>query len=109
MKEFGAEFNQSIHLKYTKINLYSKEPKKLGNYSSIFETHGNEKTRDKIFKFYSNFQKEKNFFVTLEHLLRSIIELLVDDSFYLFYNDIYWQLPMTHPYISLTYEEVPLP
>ncbi|XP_012943890.1 ceroid-lipofuscinosis neuronal protein 5 homolog [Aplysia californica] len=106
MHEFGAEFNQFVHLNYTKISLISGEPQYVGNSSTIYEDPD---TLKKLIQFYSNFQHYDNYFTMLENLLLFIMKFVVDDTFYLFYNDQYWKLPLKSPYIELTYDEVPLP
>lgn len=109
MKNLGGTFDKNIHLNYTKINLYSKTPIKLGNFTEIFNSPSMAKTKQNLIDFYGHFQKETNYYELIMHLVEAILDFLVDDSFFLYYNDIYWQLPLTSPYIELTYEDIPLP
>lgn len=109
MKSLGGNFNQSVHLNYTKIILYTNEPQRLGNYSEIFDSSKMNKTRQNLLNFYGHFQKESSYLTLIAHLIEALADFLIDDSFYLYYNDIYWQLPLASPFVHLTYDEVPLP
>lgn len=107
MHQFGAEFNQSVQLNYTKVNLISKEPVFIANASDI-DNHPLD--RAKLLIFYSWFQHYESYAKMLEHLFGYFLEFLVDDdSFYFYYNDQYWRLPLQKPYFQLTYDAVPLP
>lgn len=102
----GAKFNHSVHLNYTKIILYSQEPKYIGNSTTIYN---DPETLSKLYSFYTYFQGSKSFAQVLENLLKYFEWFILNDIFYLFYNDEYWQLPLVYPFIQLTYDEVPLP
>ncbi|XP_075447084.1 bis(monoacylglycero)phosphate synthase CLN5 [Ascaphus truei] len=107
--ELGATFNKKIQTNYTRIFLYSGEPKYLGNETSIFGPHGNKSLAADIRKFYFPFRPHQTFKQLLISLLEMCDEVLFDKTFYLFYNFEYWLLPMKFPYIKITYEEIPLP
>lgn len=109
----GVSFNQSVHLNYTKINLYSDQPEYLGTSAEVFDKSANktmQASATNIVKFYSKFQSQKKW----EDLAIEIIEDLYEifeknEPFYLYYNDAYWLLNLTSPIAKLTYEESPLP
>lgn len=109
----GAQFNQSVHLNYTKINIYSAQPIYQGSSSEIFGKNANQtmkKLGRKIFDFYKKFQSSKSYVKLAEEILQDLFEIFVArDSFYLYYNDAYWLLPLHDPVSKLTYEETPLP
>lgn len=105
--DLGTNFNQSIHLNYTRINLYSDEPVYLGNYTEIQAT--NETLAEDIVHFYTQFQSHQPIEKLIIHLAEAYDEIFKENRFYLFYNYEYWFLPMKEPYIKLTYYEVPLP
>uniref|UniRef100_A0A0B6ZAU6 Bis(monoacylglycero)phosphate synthase CLN5 n=1 Tax=Arion vulgaris TaxID=1028688 RepID=A0A0B6ZAU6_9EUPU len=102
----GAKFNQSVHLNYTKIILYSEQPIYIGNSTSIYSDPS---TLSALYNFYTYFQGSKSLAHVLENLLKYISWFIENDTFYLFYNDQYWKLPLVYPYIKLTYDETPLP
>lgn len=105
--DLGTVFNQSVHLNYTRINLYSEEPQRLGNFSEIQAT--NPVLAENITLFYQQFQSHQSFADLLGHLVEAYDEIFIDNYFYLFYNYEYWYLPMKPPYMKLTYTEQPLP
>ncbi|XP_050417783.2 ceroid-lipofuscinosis neuronal protein 5 homolog [Patella vulgata] len=109
MADLGAEFNQSVHLNYTKIFLYSEEPIHLGPASVIFGPGSNQTLTKDILLFYSHFQSHQDVGHLLESLLQVYIEVVAEHRFYFFYNFEYWLLPMVPPYVRLTYDEIPLP
>lgn len=109
MGDIGVKFNQSVHLNYTRIHLYSEEPIYLGNASQIFGPGGNESLANNITEFYKNFQSHQKFLQLVEHILDALYDVFADHKFYFFYNFEYWYLPMKEPFIKLTYHEVPLP
>ncbi|XP_059169347.1 ceroid-lipofuscinosis neuronal protein 5-like [Physella acuta] len=106
MHEYGATFNQSVHLNYTKAVLYSKKPTCVGNATTIYQNKG---LLESLKKFYSYFQSRQSMVDVLAHLIEYLPYFLLYDTFYLYYNDEYWHLPLQYPYIQITYEEVPLP
>ncbi|GFS02681.1 ceroid-lipofuscinosis neuronal protein 5-like [Elysia marginata] len=105
MHELGAEFDQSVHLNYTKVVLYSQQPTLLGNSSTIYN---DSKTLDTLVSFYNYFQHRSMADIAL-HLLEYLAWFELHKTFYIFYNEQYWQLDMVKPYFQLTYDEVPLP
>lgn len=106
MHEYGAQFNQSVHLNYTKAVLYSKKPTCVGNATTVYQNKG---LLESLKKFYSYFQSRQSMVDVLAHLIEYFPYFLLYDTFYLYYNDEYWHLPLQYPYIQITYEEVPLP
>lgn len=109
MHSFGAKFDKNVHLNYTRMNIYSKEPKLLGNASSIFGDGGDKRLATDILKFYRLFQSHQSLPRLITSLLEAFWETVVDEKFYLFYNEQYWLLDVVKPYFRITYEEVPLP
>ena len=109
MHSFGAKFDQTVHLNYTRMNIYSKEPKLLGNASTIFGDGGDKKLATDILKFYRLFQSHQSFPELVASLIKAFWEVVLDGKFYLFYNEQYWLLDVVKPYFHITYEEVPLP
>lgn len=109
LSELGATFKKSVQTNYTRLFLYSGEPVYLGNGSSIFGPHGNKSLATEIRKFYFPYRPHQSF----KELLLSILDIygksVLQKTFYLFYNFEYWYLPMKPPYITITYEEIPLP
>ena len=109
----GAQFNQSVHLNYTKINIYSAQPIYQGSSSEIFGKNANNTMKElgrKIYDFYKKFQSSKSDIKLAEEILMNLFEFFIErDSFYLYYNDAYWILPLHDPVLKLTYEETPLP
>ncbi|XP_069130126.1 bis(monoacylglycero)phosphate synthase CLN5-like [Argopecten irradians] len=105
----GAKFDQSVHLNYTRIHLYSDQPIYLGNETEIFGKKGNVSLAKDMLNFYKNFQAH----VSDTKLVLNIIDMLLyvvgKDEFYLYYNNAYWLLHMKKPYVGLTYNEVPVP
>ncbi|KAK7097788.1 hypothetical protein V1264_004717 [Littorina saxatilis] len=108
MGKFGAKFDTSVHLNYTRMNIYSKEPVLLGNASTIF--NGTEKKlANEVLKFYRLFQSHQSMPHLIESMLAAFWETVVEGKFYLFYNEQYWMLPIVQPHFKLTYEGYPLP
>lgn len=105
--DLGTKFNQSIHLNYTRINLYSDEPQYLGNFTHINAT--DEALAANITQFYKQFQSHQSIEQLVAHLMEVYEEIFKNDQFFLFYNYEYWFLPLKSPYIKLSYYEVPLP
>jgi len=109
MYSLGAEFNQSVHLNYTKISLLtSQEPVLIGNATTIYDDEHKEKL-EALSLFYANFQHEKSYGEMLKHFAEYLTEFLVDGIFYLYYNEEYYELKLEEPYLALTYDETPLP
>ncbi|XP_052796114.1 ceroid-lipofuscinosis neuronal protein 5 homolog [Mya arenaria] len=106
LANLGTEFNQSVHLNYTRINLYSDKPVYLGNDTVV---KANESLYQNITDFYKKFQSHQSFQDLMTHLIEGYDEVFEDHMFYLYYNFEYWFLPMKQPYMKLTYFEKPLP
>ena len=106
LANLGTKFNESVHLNYTRIHLYSEEPQYLGDQSIVL---ANDSLARDIKDFYSKFQSHQNFSELVKHMVQAYTEIFVDKKFYFFYNYEYWFLQMKPPYIKLTYLEVPLP
>ena len=106
LANLGTKFNQSVHLNYTRIHLYSDEPQYLGEQSLVL---ANNTLANEIKDFYRKFQSHQNFSELVKHMLEAYSEIFVDNKYYFFYNYEYWFLPMKSPYIKLTYYEVQLP
>lgn len=109
LSKLGAVFKSPIQTNYTRIFLYSGEPTYLGNDSSIFGPHGNKTLAEQINSFYLPFRpphSAKEFIISLLEIVEKVI---VQNTFYLYFNYEYWCLPMKQPYIEITYEEIPLP
>ncbi|KAL4608830.1 ceroid-lipofuscinosis neuronal protein 5 [Arapaima gigas] len=109
LADFGVKLSSAIQTNYTKIYLFSGEPSFLGNDSSIFEDAAKKALAEDIRNFYYAFrphQSVKDFIISFIKLFDKVV---LEKSFYLFYNFEYWYLPMKPPYVKITYEEVPLP
>ena len=107
MHNYGAEFDTSVQLNYTKVELITATPRYVGNSSNI---HENEEVYGNLLKFYANFQHYKNPAKMFGDLIKFMEEFLVDDGkFFLFYNENYYELPLQYPFIRFTFDEVPLP
>lgn len=107
--ELGAKLSSRTQTNYTKIYLYSGEPTYLGNDSAIFGQPALKNLAADIRKFYHTFRPHQSFADLAFSLLEAYKKVVLDHSFYLYYNFEYWHLPMKPPYIQITYEEVPLP
>lgn len=109
----GAKFNQSVHLNYTKINLYSEEPIYLGSTDEIFNIQANDSMKTiakNIYNFYKKFQSQKTSIALALEILQDLVDIYVNhDPFYLYYNDAYWLLKLHDKIALLTYEETALP
>ncbi|KAK7460729.1 hypothetical protein BaRGS_00038844 [Batillaria attramentaria] len=79
----GAKFNQSVHLNYTRMNIYSKEPQLLGNASTIFNNPNHKQWAHDIKKFYQNFQSHQSMPELLESLIKAFEEVILDEKFLL--------------------------
>lgn len=109
MTELGARLRSRSQTNYTKIYLYSGEPRYLGNDSAIFTQPALKKLAADIRQFYHSFRPHQSFADLVFSLLEAYKKIVLDKSFYLYYNFEYWYLPMKPPYMRITYEEVPLP
>ncbi|XP_076446631.1 bis(monoacylglycero)phosphate synthase CLN5-like isoform X2 [Babylonia areolata] len=108
---FGAKFNQSVHLYYTRLNIYSHEPVLLGNASTIFDNKDKQHLANEIRRFYSHFQfpQSQSMADLIKELTEAFFEVMIEGKSYLFYNQLYWYLHIIAPFFQLTYEEVKLP
>ncbi|CAL9690396.1 unnamed protein product [Knipowitschia caucasica] len=109
LAELGAKLSSRTQTNYTKIYLYSGEPRYLGNDSAIFGQPALENLAMDIRKFYYTFRPHQSFVDILLSLFEAYEKVMLNNSFYLYYNFEYWFLPMKFPYIDITYEEIPLP
>ncbi|XP_046332644.2 ceroid-lipofuscinosis neuronal protein 5-like [Haliotis rufescens] len=107
--DLGGKFNNSVHLNYTRIHLYSNEPQYLGNASTLFGPGQNQTLVNDMLAFYGHFQSHQSIGHLMESLAEAYEEVYTSHRFYFFYNFEYWFLPMVEPYIKLTYYDVPLP
>ncbi|KAK7452263.1 hypothetical protein BaRGS_00038843 [Batillaria attramentaria] len=106
MAKYGATFNQSVHLNYTRINIYSGPPQRLGGADEVFTK---KRLAREIRTFYKRFQPHQSVRELLKSLYDAFFDIVVTKQFFLFHNETYWLLPLEQPLFSLTYEEVPLP
>ena len=109
LAELGAKLSSRSQTKYTKIYLYSGEPVYLGNDSDIFELPAMQKIATDIRKFYHNFQPHQSYADFAISLMEAYEKVVLEKTFYFYYNFEYWLLPMKFPYVQITFEEVPLP
>ena len=108
MHFYGATFDQSVQLNYTKISLISSEPKFLVAESDLYKVK-NIPTLLRLTAFYTHFQANPDYKVMIENLFKYMEAFLLDQTFFLYYNQGYYELPLVEPFIKLTYENVPLP
>jgi ceroid-lipofuscinosis neuronal protein 5 len=101
----GAEFDPSVELSYTRINLISDEPVFLGNYTEIM-TGTNKTLKENVLSFYSSFQVTKHILEQIKDIYDLII---LKEEFYFYYNQKYWYLHLKKPFITISYENIPLP
>ncbi|KAK1170066.1 ceroid-lipofuscinosis neuronal protein 5 [Acipenser oxyrinchus oxyrinchus] len=109
LADMGVSFTSQLQTNYTRIFLYSGEPSFVGNDTTIFGAAGNKTVASDIKRFYQPFrppQSTKDFLISLLEIYERVV---LEKSFYLYYNYEYWHLPMKPPYIRITYEEIPLP
>lgn len=109
LAELGANLSSKTQTNYTKIYLYSGEPTYLGDDGSIFDQPSMKTLATDIRKFYRSFQPHQSMFQFILSLMEAYKKVVLEKTFYLFYNFEYWHLPMKPPYIQIIYEEVPLP
>ncbi|KAK6485761.1 ceroid-lipofuscinosis neuronal protein 5 [Huso huso] len=106
LADMGVSFTSQLQTNCTRIFLYSREPTFLGNDTTIFGAAGEKTVFSDIKRFYHPFRP----YQSIKDFLLEIYERVVlEKSFYLYYNYEYWHLPMKPPYIRITYEEIPLP
>ncbi|XP_062862757.1 ceroid-lipofuscinosis neuronal protein 5 [Trichomycterus rosablanca] len=108
LNELGAKLSSKTQTNYTKIYLYGGEPTFLGN-DSIFHQESMKSLAMDIRKFYHSFQPHQSMLQFVLSLIKAYEKVVLEKTFYLYYNFEYWHLPMKPPYIQITYEEVPLP
>lgn len=104
--EFGGKFDSGIQLNYTRLNLYSNEPIKIGTYEDIINSKNQTLITD-ITSFYHDFQKPQTHF--LDQLLSIYKYIEVAKRFYFYYNELYWLLEVKSPSIKVTYYPIALP
>lgn len=92
-----------MNLNYTRLNLYADEPKLLGNYSQVF---ANETLKNQTLSFYKSFQKRSDYF---QQAIEVYTEIAIKKEFVFYFNDLYWHLSLSPPFIKITYYETPLP
>lgn len=109
LAELGAKLSSKTQTNYTKIYLYSGEPTYLGDDGSIFDQPSMKTLATDIRKFYHSFQPHQSMLQFILSLMKAYKKIVLEKTFYLFYNFEHWHLPMKPPYIRITYEEVPLP
>ncbi|XP_078077721.1 bis(monoacylglycero)phosphate synthase CLN5 [Mustelus asterias] len=107
--ELGAVFKSPIETNYTRIFLYSGEPTYLGNDTNIFGPHSNKTLGEEIISFYFPFRPPHSVKELVLSLLEIVDKVVLEKTFYLYFNFEYWYLPMKQPYVRITYEEIPLP
>ncbi|XP_072542099.1 bis(monoacylglycero)phosphate synthase CLN5 [Salminus brasiliensis] len=109
IQELGAKLSSKSQTNYTKIYLYSGEPTYLGDEATIFGQSSMKALAADIRKFYHSFQPHQSMIQFVLSLMEAYKKVVLEKTFYLYYNFEYWHLPMKAPYIQITYEEVPLP
>ncbi|XP_041923803.1 ceroid-lipofuscinosis neuronal protein 5 isoform X1 [Alosa sapidissima] len=109
LSELGAKLTSKTQTNYTKIYLYSGEPTYLGDDDTIFGQASMKSLAWDIRNFYHAFQPHQSIVDTIISIIDVYEKLILEKSFYLFYNFQYWHLPMKPPYVQITYEEIPLP
>uniref|UniRef100_A0A8C1ZZ96 Bis(monoacylglycero)phosphate synthase CLN5 n=1 Tax=Cyprinus carpio TaxID=7962 RepID=A0A8C1ZZ96_CYPCA len=106
--DMGAELSSRTPTYYTKIYLYSGEPLCLGD-DSIFQQSSMKDLATDIKKFYHSFRSHQSIVEMIESLLEAFEKMVLEKTFYFYYNSEYWKLPMKYPYIKIIFEEIPLP
>ncbi|TNN64540.1 Ceroid-lipofuscinosis neuronal protein 5 [Liparis tanakae] len=109
LTELGCKLSSRSQTNYTKIYLYSGEPTYLGNDSAIFGQPALKNVAAAIRDFYGAFRPHQSPAELAASLLRVYEKVVLEKSFYLYYNFEYWHLAMKPPYLHLSYEEMPLP
>ncbi|XP_051563875.1 ceroid-lipofuscinosis neuronal protein 5-like [Myxocyprinus asiaticus] len=108
LMELGAVLFSKAQTNYTKIYLYSRKPMYLGNDTIFTESSTKDLARD-IKKFYHYFRPHQSVLEVILSLFEAYEKMVLERTFYLYYNFEYWKLPMNYPYFRITYEEIPLP
>lgn len=108
LMELGTQLSSQTPLKYTKIYLYSGEPLYLGD-DSIFQQSSTKDLAADIRQFYYSFRSHQSTVEMIKSLLEALEKMVVEKTFYFYYNSQYWKLPMKYPYLKITYEEIPFP
>lgn len=106
--ELGAVLLSKTQTNYTKIYLYSGEPIYLGD-EAIFQQSSTKGLATDIQKFYHSFRPHQSAWEAIMSLLEAYEKMVLEKTFYLYYNSEYWKLPMKYPYFKIIYEEIPLP
>ena len=107
--QFGAVFDHSVSLRYTRLNLYSTEPQRLGSASAIFSRPSNRHLAKDIVKFYRRFQSYQSMADLTQSLLDDFPVVVGGMGFYVYYNQEFWLLVGNFPFFDVTYTDVPLP
>lgn len=103
MYSFGAQFNYSVSLNYTRIELYASEPKLIGNYTQLM---GDPLLKIEAIEFYNHFQKRTDY---LKQASEVFDQMFNKKQFILYYNRLYWNLTLNEPVVRFTYTKVALP
>ncbi|XP_052004644.1 ceroid-lipofuscinosis neuronal protein 5 [Xyrauchen texanus] len=106
--ELGARLFSKSQTNYTKIYLFSGEPIYLGD-EVIFTDSSTKDLAADIKKFYHSFRPHQSVLKVILSLFEAYEKMVLEKTFYLYYNFEYWKLPMKYPYFRITYEEIPLP
>jgi len=104
---FGAKFDGTVSLNYTRLNLYSHVPILIGSYSDIINSNNQTLISD-VRNFYRDFQKPDKGHI-IEQAIDVYTSIAIKKHFYFFYNDLYWYLQLKEPFIRITYYQIPLP
>lgn len=108
LARLGVKFNP-IQTYYTFFTLISDMPIHLGNASSIFGPSGNQTLADDMVEFYKDFQTHQSLLEYILHAMDAGWDIFEDHKFYYYFNSEYWLVPVKKPFVSITYELVPLP
>ena len=103
MFESGADFDQTVSLNYTRLNLYGEVPLLLGDYAHVMSDPA---LKSSMLEFYGNFQKRTDYVEQLEQIWNDIV---TKKEFFLYYNSLYWYVPLKEPFVHFTYNRIPLP
>lgn len=106
--DLGAILLSKTQTNYTKIYLYSEEPVYLGD-DAIFHQSSTKDLAKDIKNFYHSFRPHQSVLEVIISLFEAYEKMVLEKTFYLYYNSEYWKLPMKQPYFRITYEEIPLP
>src|SRR5689334_22913582 len=89
---YGAEILPNIHLNYTRLNIYSYEPKLLGTYDEIVK---NTTLHHDFIDFFRDFDSKKP---KADEWILALIDIYetfyITRRFYLYYNSVYWYLKL---------------